>query len=97
MAQEMHNGMDKHTLKKMDQDHKLDVIIDYLFSIDERIQTTENNRNTARVERQEYCQQQHNICDSRFKKIERLHYGIIGVLLVLNVIVPAITVFWQNM
>lgn len=97
MAQEMQNGMNKHTLKKMDQDHKLDVIIDYLFSIDERTQTMDHNRSLAREERQNYCQQQYNNCDNRFKKIERLHYGIIGVLLVLNVIVPAITVFWQNM
>ena len=88
MAQEMQNGMGKDTVKKMDQNDKLDVIIDYLFSIDERTGNIEQSRQDDVEDRKEHCQLQYERCDTRFKKIEKLYYGVIAVLLVANVVLP---------
>ena len=88
MVQQMQNGMDKQTLKKMDQNDKLNVIIDYLFSIDERTKSIEESRQGDVQDRKEHCQDQYNKCDTRFKKIEKFYYGVIAVLLVANVVLP---------
>mgnify|MGYP000128981838 CR=1 FL=1 len=90
MADQMQNGIDKSTLKDQDQDSKLNIMIDYLFAIDERTRSIEDNRQDDVDNRKEHCKKRYEKCDNRFKKIERLYYGVIAILLVANVAVPPV-------
>lgn len=96
MPEKMQNGMDKQTIKDMDQNDKLNVIVDYLTAIDERTQNIENNRQEDVGDRKEHCKQQKKECDDRFIKIERVHYGIIGVLVFVNAVIsPTVYILWS--
>lgn len=104
MSKEMPNGIDKKTVKEMDDDAKINVVIDYLATMGENVQVLKdelrqtrkeisNNEDQRRKENhQEHkgCDQRWGDCDNRFKRLERHKYAISGVLTFCAVASPVV-------
>ena len=91
----MPNGITKETFEQMDINNKLNVLFDHLEDNNKLIQSVSTDRQDDVEVRQKHCKKQWNECDTRFKKIERLHHGIIAVLLLANVLIPTAAMMWS--
>ena len=100
----MPNGIDKKTVKQMDDESKVDVLIDYTAIIGENVQAlrdqisqTESQRICDKQDANDECDKRwHENCDPRFKRLEKFHYMIGGVLTLCAVGSPIIVAWIGN-
>lgn len=77
-------GVTKETFKNADTDSKLDILFDQnqeLIQAVKALQCKDSKIN-------EHCREQWAQCDTRFKKLERHWYKIVGVLIFLAAVTP---------
>ncbi len=107
MTKEMPNGIDKKTVKEMDNENKINILVDYMATMGENVQgmrdemqqirkeIANNEEQRKKEDHQEHqgCDQRWYDCDSRFKKLEKHKYAVSGVLTFFAVVSP-IVVAW---
>jgi len=80
-------GLTKQTFEKSDTSSKLDILFDQnqeLIQAVKALQCKDNKIN-------KHCREQWGKCDTRFKRLERHSYKIIGVLIFIAAIAPFVS------
>jgi len=80
-------GVSKSTFEKSDIGSKLDILYDQNQALIEAVKALQYKDSKIN----EHCREQWGTCDTRFKKLERHWYKVVGVLIFLAAVSPFVS------
>ena len=84
---EMPNGLDVKTIKGMDQESMIYVLVDYIAALggqvkelNEKLDAEEDQRQSDRADKDTVCKQQQETCDQRIRALESFRWKALGII-----------------